>query len=76
MAPSRGLIKSGHVARRLSTTKGIKMSNDKNNADQSEPDEALEDSPELTDAELDQVAGAGYPQGEKPPDYTRWGIGG
>lgn len=50
------------------------MSNEKN-AEQGNADETV-DSPELSDEELDQVAGAGYPQGEPTPDYTRWGIGG
>lgn len=57
------------------------MSNDHNKAEQPEADEPqadkTPDTDELTDAELDQVAGAGYPQGEGAPiDLGKWGIGG
>lgn len=51
------------------------MSNNQNDANKGPADETV-DTPELTDAELDEVSGAGYPQGENTPDYTRWGIGG
>ena len=52
------------------------MSKDRTNDNQGQANEEGKDSPELTEAELDQVAGAGYPQGENTPDYSRWGIGG